>query len=69
MRTLKKMMKMRATNQYSTITTEELNKRYKLLHSMSEQQRLVLVKKCEELDKLYKELIVLDKELKERTAK
>lgn len=57
------------SNQYSTITTEELSKRYKLLHSMSEGLRLSLVKKCDELDKLYRELIVLNKELKEREAK
>jgi len=54
-------------NQYSTITTEELEKRHQLLHSKSEGMRLSIVKQCSELDALYKELIVLSKELKERT--
>lgn len=69
MHTLKKMTRRIKMNNYSTITTEELDKRYKLLHSKSEGMRLSIMKQCSELDALYKELIVLSKELKERGTK
>lgn len=48
------------------ITTQELENKLKYLSSTAEQLRKDILNKCDKLEVLYKELILIDDELKER---
>lgn len=53
-------------SKYKNISNEELEQRRNLLHTKSESLRLSLIKQCNELDSLYKELVLITGELKIR---
>ena len=54
------------TNEYSNITTDELSARTGQLSSKAEGIRQSVLKQCDELEVLYRELIKLKEELESR---
>ena len=57
---------MQPASLFSTITTPELQQQFNLLKSKIEFLRIKVLKDCDELEPMLNQILVLEKELKER---